>query len=366
MKKKILLYLSIFFIVCWCIIFAYEWLRSLNIFEEKTEYPSVDLVAWWDIMLSRWIGWRARKEGYWRVFTWDNYNPLTQYDCYQSWDCILFFNLESMFSNNDNDQPKWWFSFRSNIANLKYLQDLKRDNDLMLSLANNHTNNAWWEGVKLTREVLDWENIGHIWAWNNESQAQEIKKIEKNWISLCFQAFSYDWNSARYWSEFLARNPLKMDLILQTLTGMTNLWCDVKILSLHWGNEYRLRPMQWQRDMAYELIDAWADIILWWHSHVPGSYEEYKWKPIFYSFWNFIFDQDRGKTSAEFDYIYDFELKRRTVPTYIPLLAWFTITKYGTGIEITKPEFKMARVSKGIYSPIDDDTFTSVMSEIAF
>ncbi|MBR2158246.1 CapA family protein [bacterium] len=28
------------------------------------------------------------------------------------------------------------------------------------------------------------------------------------------------------------------------------------MLSLHWGNEYRLRPMQWQRDMAYELIDA--------------------------------------------------------------------------------------------------------------
>jgi hypothetical protein len=127
-----------------------------------------------------------------------------------------------------------------------------------------------------------------------------------------------------------------------------------------------LHPFQRQRDMAYELIDAWADIILGWHSHVPGSYEEYNGKPIFYSFWNFIFDQDRGKKSAEFDCIYDFELKRRTVPTYIPLLAWLKITKYGTGIEISKPEFKMARVSKWIYSPMDAETFTGIMSELAF
>ena len=146
---------------------------------------------------------------------------------------------------------------------------------------------------------------------------------------------------------------------------MNTLWCDVKILSLHRGREYSLHPDDWQREMAYRLIDAWADIILWGHSHVPWSYERYKWKPIFYSFGNFIFDQDRGKKSADFDYIYDFELKRRTVPTYIPLLAGMKITKYGTWIDIWEPEFKMARIWKWLYSLIDDETFTSVMSEIA-
>ena len=363
MKKKVLIILSLIFLFGWLLVLSLDEISKRS---KSKEYPSVSLVAWWDIMLSRGIGWWAKKEWYWRVFTGDNYNPLTQYHCYQSWDCILFFNLESMFSKNDNDQPKWWFSFRSNVKNLQYLFDLKRDNELILSLANNHTSNAGWDWMRYTHEILDNEGIWHVWAWNDEWQAQEIKKIEKNWISLCFQAFSYDGTQARYWWELLARNPLKMDLMLQTLTGMSNLWCDVKILSLHWWAEYHLHPFQWQRDMAYELIDAWADIIIGWHSHVPGSFEEHNGKPIFYSFGNFIFDQDRGRSSAEFDYIYDFELKRRTVPTYIPLLAWLKITKYWTGIEISEPEFKMARVSKGIYSPMDDETYTGIMSELAF
>ena len=349
----------------WCIALTYEGIRSSGRFQ-KEEIPSVNLVAWGDIRLSRGIGWWAKKEGYGRTFSWDNYNPLTQYDCYQSWDCILFFNLESIFSKDDNDQPKWWFSFRSNTGNLQYLRDLKKENDLMLSLANNHTNNAGWAGMKLTHKVLDDEGIFYIWAWNTTWEAQEIKKIERNWITLCFQSFAYDGTSRVYWWELLSRNPLNMDLITDTLTWMNIMGCDVKVLSLHWWNEYHFHPMQWQRDMAYELIDLGADIIIGWHSHVPWSYEEYKEKPIFYSLGNMIFDQDRGKTSTEFDFIYDFELKRRTVPTYIPLLAGLKITKYWTWIEISQPEFKMARVTKGIYSPMDEETFVGIMSELAF
>lgn len=38
--------------------------------------------------------------------------------------------------------------------------------------------------------------------------------------------------------------------------------CEVKILGLHRGTEYRFQPNQWQRDLAYKLIDAGADILL--------------------------------------------------------------------------------------------------------
>jgi poly-gamma-glutamate synthesis protein (capsule biosynthesis protein) len=361
MKNQIVTIASIVCIFSWLVILTAKDLW----FEEKEIAPSVNLVAWGDIMISRGIGRWAKMEGYDRVFRGDNYNPLTQYDCYQSWDCVLFFNLESMFSKQDNDWPEATFLFRSNTKNVQYLLDLKRENKLMLSLANNHTSNAGWDGIIVTREVLDWENIEHIWAWATTEEAETIKMIEKDGISLCFQAFSYDWKSWNYYWKPIAWNSLNEDLMLNTLSWMNTLWCDVKILSLHRGREYSLHPDDWQREMAYKLIDAWADIILWGHSHVPWSYERYKWKPIFYSFGNFIFDQDRGKKSADFDYIYDFELKRRTVPTYIPLLAGMKITKYGTWIDIWEPEFKMARIWKWLYSLIDDETFTSVMSEIA-
>lgn len=60
-------------------------------------------------------------------------------------------------------------------------------------------------------------------------------------------------------------------------------------------------------------------MILGHHSHIPGEIENYKWKYIYYSLWNFIFDQNWWKTYKDksMDTIYDEKLKRNTIPTYI-------------------------------------------------
>lgn len=73
---------------------------------------------------------------------------------------MLYFNLESMFSLKDNDQPKGGFLFRANTGNIQTLLDLRGENELLLSLANNHTNNAGAAGVELTRSRLAAHNIG--------------------------------------------------------------------------------------------------------------------------------------------------------------------------------------------------------------
>lgn len=75
---------------------------------------------------------------------------------------MLYFNLESMFSAKDNDQPKAGFLFRSNTGNIQTLLDLQANNELVLSLANNHTNNAGAAGVSLTRQWLSAHKIGYF------------------------------------------------------------------------------------------------------------------------------------------------------------------------------------------------------------
>jgi gamma-polyglutamate biosynthesis protein CapA len=65
---------------------------------------------------------------------------------------------------------------------------------------------------------------------------------------------------------------------------------DIKILCLHWGNEYVHIPSQEQRELAYQFIDAGADIIAGHHPHVIQPYEKYKNGHIFYSLGNFMFD----------------------------------------------------------------------------
>jgi poly-gamma-glutamate capsule biosynthesis protein CapA/YwtB (metallophosphatase superfamily) len=111
---------------------------------------------------------------------------------------------------------------------------------------------------------------------------------------------------------------------------MKRLNCDVKALILHRGAEYKISPLPRQRTLAQELIDNGADVIIGGHSHIPGEFEKYKGKYIFYSLGNFIFDQGRGKTAkgAEFDYIYDYELSRKTTPTYISLLVGLQLQKF--------------------------------------
>ena len=82
----------------------------------------------------------------------------------------------------------------------------------------------------------------------------------------------------------ITRNPLIKDDIIEDIEKMKQINCDTKIISLHRGAEYRHTPNQANRNLAYEIIDAGADLILGGHSHIPGEYEQYNGKYIFYSF----------------------------------------------------------------------------------
>ena len=191
---------------------------------------SISLIVGWDIMLSRGI-WRwAKKEGYDRTFSNNGFNPLSQFLSYNSWSALIFFNLESPFSPVDNDKPKGWFLFRANSGNIQILKDIRADNTLLLSLANNHTNNAWGLGIQFSREILKSANIPNFWAWNSTKEAEKILKINKNWLNLCFQAYSYDGSFYKKQKILLARNPLEKNHILSDISKMQKLNCDLKIL----------------------------------------------------------------------------------------------------------------------------------------
>lgn len=328
---------------------------------------SISLIVGWDIMLSRGI-WRwAKREGYDRTFSNNGFNPLSQFLSYNSWSALLFFNLESPFSPVDNDKPKGWFLFRANSGNIQILKDIRANNTLLLSLANNHTNNAWGLGIQFSREILKSANIPNFWAWTSTKDAEKILKIKKNWLNLCFQAYSYDGSFYKKQKIPLARNPLEKNHILSDISKMQKLNCDLKILSLHRGSEYHIYPTKQQKELAHAFIDHGADLIIGNHSHIPWEREIYKDKPIFYSLGNFLFDQDRGKksTGGKFDYIRDFDRKKLTVPTYIPLLAELKLSKSNTWINISLPHFKSAEIWKGKYKHLNPQTLYGILEKIS-
>ena len=332
----------------------------------KPAKRSVYLVAGWDIMLSRNIWYFAKKEWYNRIFKEWNYNPVTSFENCTWDDCILFFNLESLFNENDNDIPKWWFLFRSNPKNVETLLQLRQDHAIILSLANNHTINATYDWVVQTKEILDANNILRAWVWTSTWESRKFAIYEKNGIKICIWAYSYEWQYVKVWAWKISWNKTDEKIMKEDLALMAETGCDAKILSLHRWAEYRISPNAEQRRLAHALIDSWADLILWWHSHVPWDYEMYNWKYVFYSFWNFIFDQARWKTTPwwNYDHIFDYSLNKKTVPTYISLAAGLNIEKVETWVNITLEKMVMSTITDWIPSPLDFETYSWIMERI--
>ena len=71
---------------------------------------------------------------------------------------------------------------------------------------------------------------------------------------------------------------------------------DLVIVCPHWGVEYALKPSKEQVDLAHQMIDAGADLIIGSHPHVVQPVEKYHDRWIAYSLGNFIFDQKGANT----------------------------------------------------------------------
>jgi len=81
---------------------------------------------------------------------------------------------------------------------------------------------------------------------------------------------------------------------------ISNLGADssVVVVSIHWGEEYETSPSTLQRKIAYELIDAGADLVIGHHPHVIQEVEVYGNGLIAYSLGNFIFDQNFSEETS--------------------------------------------------------------------
>jgi gamma-polyglutamate biosynthesis protein CapA len=66
----------------------------------------------------------------------------------------------------------------------------------------------------------------------------------------------------------------------------------VKIICIHWGDEYSHYPSPEQIELAHQLVDHGACLVLGHHPHVVQGVETYRDAVIAYSLGNFVFDMD--------------------------------------------------------------------------
>jgi len=189
---------------------------------------------------------------------------------------IVFGNLEGPVVENPPEFPDDSLKF---AFNPEVIKGASWSHFNLFSLSNNHTPDMGKEGLEETKEWL-----------------------KKNWINFVGDPLSGsldNLNSSflRDNITFLAFNQIfpfmdKEEEIIKTIKAVKSLNPDnFLIVSLHWGEEYKLINSPVQQSLAHKIIEAGGDLIIGHHPHVVQNIEKYQGKLIFYSLGNFIFDQ---------------------------------------------------------------------------
>ncbi len=211
------------------------------------------LVAVGDIMLGRYVNIKMQKHGDWSY-------PFLKTSSLTSSADITFGNLEAPFIEGcRNAETGMIFCARKEA-----IQGLKLAGFDILSVANNHILNQGQEGLKQTIELLNQNGI-------TSSTNQLTNKLNFGFLS--FDLVTYP------------KTPVVEEV--KKNTGKT----DILIISLHWGAEYARQPTSAQKELAHQIIDAGAKVIVGHHPHVTQPTEKYHDGLIFYSLGNFVFDQ---------------------------------------------------------------------------
>lgn len=185
---------------------------------------------------------------------------------------IVFGNLEGPLVDSPKISPyhPLKFSFEPEVAKI-----LSEANFNLLSLANNHTLNEGYSGIRKTRDLLKGINIQPLGD-----------------PLVCNDRFSYQYEDVKFFAFNTIGYCCSLDDIIKTIKEAQKLDKNLFIIvSIHWGDEYSLNSSSYQKDLARKMIDAGADLIVGHHPHVVQDIEIYRNKLIFYSLGNFIFDQ---------------------------------------------------------------------------
>jgi poly-gamma-glutamate synthesis protein (capsule biosynthesis protein) len=190
-------------------------------------------------------------------------------------DDFTLINLECVLSNSDDRVEKTW--------NLKgkpeYVGIMTGSSVEAASLGNNHTFDYGQSGLDETRDVLDTAGVlyglnDHVATYTTD-EGIVIGIVSANQLS----------------GDEAHRNYIRDGI--QTLRDEG---ADLVIASCHWGIEGDHYPNDYQQQLAHQIVDWGADLVVGTHPHVLQGVELYNGKVICYSLGNFCFGGNSNPT----------------------------------------------------------------------
>ena len=224
-----------------------------------------------DMMFDRYMRQTGENKGYGYIIS-----DMTE--LFNEVDCVVA-NLEGPVTNNDSVSVNSEFGSPNNYRftfDSVSVQTLKENNFCLVNLGNNHIGNFGVEGIVQTREFV---RAGDLHYFGDTGVKDEQKYFIQNFDGVKIAFVNYN----QFVGESLAN-------VLNDIQAVRDK-SDFIVAYTHWGEEYKTSSRENEQNIAHQVIDAGADVIIGSHPHVVQEKEVYKDKTIYYSLGNFVFDQ---------------------------------------------------------------------------
>lgn len=202
---------------------------------------------------------------------------------------IMMLNNEFAYSTRGTKTPDKSYTFRANPDRVEILKEMGVD---IVSLANNHALDYGPDALLDTFDTLDNAGINYVGAGKNLDRAKAPVYYTIGDKTIAFVAasrivFAMDWYASE--DKLGMIGTYDPALILESIKEAKEN-SDYVVMFVHWGVERTNYPVDYQKNLAKQYIDAGADAVIGCHPHVMQGMEFYKGKPIAYSLGNYWFN----------------------------------------------------------------------------
>lgn len=168
-----------------------------------------------------------------------------------------------------------------------YLEGLKQAGFSVVNMANNHSMQHGKGPFAETVAMLRGAGIGAAGVAGADYHTSAPEVLEKNGLRITFLGYSL--RPRQYFTEEPAYAEGQREQILADVRA-ARAATDNVVVSLHWGDEFIERPSPDEQQLAHDIMDAGADLIIGHHPHVMRGVEKYGRGYIVYSLGNFVCD----------------------------------------------------------------------------
>ncbi|GAA3214571.1 CapA family protein [Actinocorallia longicatena] len=212
---------------------------------------------------------------------------------------LAMVNLETAITTAGTPAPGKEFHFRAPISAFAALKGAGVD---VTTMANNHGMDFMESGLRDSLKAIKKSGFPTVGIGRNAEEAYKAwhTTVKGNRVAVIGATQVLDDHLIPAWTATATKGGLanaKLVAPMVKSVKAARATSDVVIVNLHWGQELSPCPLPRQQELAQQLIDAGADVVVGSHAHIPlgGGYLDGRY--VHYGLGNFVFSSANGQTA---------------------------------------------------------------------